>query len=131
MTVDDLRRMGTETGLTVVDHSHVSLYLASELIPGAATLNDIVSRALSDRPYAQVAAASDGARSGREVRETLLITLTDPPVASGNSRIVRELALDHAASQANVVIDHIIDAYSGRCTLRARPGDPSRSTFSK
>ena len=40
-----------ETGLTVVDHSHVSLYLASELIPGAATFNDIVSRALSDRPY--------------------------------------------------------------------------------
>ena len=53
MTVDELKRMGIETGLTVVDHSHVSLYLASELIPGAATLNDIVSRALSDRPYAK------------------------------------------------------------------------------
>ena len=53
MTVDELRRMGIATGLTVVDDSHVSLYVASELIPGAATLNDAVSRALSDRPYAK------------------------------------------------------------------------------
>lgn len=51
MTIDELRRIGEATGMAVVDHSHVSLYLASELIPGAATLNDVVSRALSDRPY--------------------------------------------------------------------------------
>ena len=51
MTVDELRRIGAATGLALVDHSHVSLYLASELIPGAAALNDVVSRALSDRPY--------------------------------------------------------------------------------
>ncbi len=37
----------------MVDDSHVSLYVASELIPGAAALNDVVSRALSDRPYAK------------------------------------------------------------------------------
>ena len=53
MTIDELRHIAMETGLTVVDYSHVSLYLASELIPGAATCNDIVSRALSDRPYAK------------------------------------------------------------------------------
>ncbi len=53
MTADELRRIGKANGLTLVDHSHVSLYLASELIPGAAALNDVVSRALSDRPYAK------------------------------------------------------------------------------
>jgi len=53
MTIDELKSIARETGLTVVDHSHVSLYLASELIPGAAAFNDIVSRALSDRPYAR------------------------------------------------------------------------------
>ena len=53
MTVDELRHIGTSNTLTVVDHSHVSLYLASELIPGAAALNDAVSRALSDRAVAK------------------------------------------------------------------------------
>jgi SAM-dependent methyltransferase len=51
MTVEELRRIGITAGLALVDHSHVSLYVASELIPGAAALNDVVSRALSDRPY--------------------------------------------------------------------------------
>jgi len=51
MTMDELRRIGKANGLALVDHSHVSLYLAPELIPGAAALNDVVSRALSDRPY--------------------------------------------------------------------------------
>ena len=51
MTVDELTHIGMATGLTLVDHSHVSLYVVSELIPGAATLNDVVSRTLSDRPY--------------------------------------------------------------------------------
>ena len=51
MTVDELTHIGMATGLTLVDHSHVSLYVVSELIPGAAALNDVVSRALSDRRY--------------------------------------------------------------------------------
>jgi ubiquinone/menaquinone biosynthesis C-methylase UbiE len=53
MTVDEVTRIGAATGLGLVDHSHVSLYLASELIPGAAALNDMISRALSDRPIAK------------------------------------------------------------------------------
>jgi ubiquinone/menaquinone biosynthesis C-methylase UbiE len=53
MTLDELRAMATSAGLSVVDHSHVSLYVVSELIPGAAALNDAVSRALSDRPVAR------------------------------------------------------------------------------
>ena len=51
MTVDELRGIGMTAGLALVEYSHVSLYLVSELIPGAASLNDVVSRALSDRPY--------------------------------------------------------------------------------
>jgi ubiquinone/menaquinone biosynthesis C-methylase UbiE len=50
MTVDELREIGARHGLALVDHSHVSLYFASELVPGAAALNDVLSRALSDRP---------------------------------------------------------------------------------
>ena len=53
MTVDELREIATANGLALVDHSHVSLYFASELIPGTAIFNDALSRALSDRPYAK------------------------------------------------------------------------------
>ena len=44
---------GRANGLRLVDHSHVSLYVASELVPGTSALNDRLSRALSDRPYAK------------------------------------------------------------------------------
>lgn len=53
MTVDELREIGRANGLRLVDHSHVSLYMVSELVPGTAALNDRLSRALSDRPYAK------------------------------------------------------------------------------
>ena len=51
MTVDELRQIGAANGLALVDDSHVSLYFASELVPGAAAINDALSRALSDRPF--------------------------------------------------------------------------------
>jgi ubiquinone/menaquinone biosynthesis C-methylase UbiE len=53
MTVDELQEIARANGLALVDHSHVSLYFASELVPGSASLNDALSRALSDRPYAK------------------------------------------------------------------------------
>jgi ubiquinone/menaquinone biosynthesis C-methylase UbiE len=53
MTVEELRHIAAANGLALVDHSHVSLYLASELVPGGAALNDAFSRALSDRPIAK------------------------------------------------------------------------------
>jgi ubiquinone/menaquinone biosynthesis C-methylase UbiE len=53
MTVDELGAMARSAGLALVDHSHVSLYVVSELIPGAAALNNALSRALSDRPIAR------------------------------------------------------------------------------
>jgi ubiquinone/menaquinone biosynthesis C-methylase UbiE len=51
MTVGELRAMGSELGLRLVDDAHVSLYLLPELIPGAAAVNSLVSRALSGRSY--------------------------------------------------------------------------------
>ena len=51
MTVDELRAMGSEFRLNLVDYAHVSLYLLPELIPGTAVFNSLASRALSGRSY--------------------------------------------------------------------------------
>jgi ubiquinone/menaquinone biosynthesis C-methylase UbiE len=53
MSVDELRQMGKAVRLDLVDVAHVSLYFFSELIPGAAAINSVLSRALSDRPFAK------------------------------------------------------------------------------
>jgi SAM-dependent methyltransferase len=51
MTVEELQGMGSEFGLNLVDHAHVSLYLLPELIPGVAVVNSLLSRALSGRSF--------------------------------------------------------------------------------
>jgi SAM-dependent methyltransferase len=53
MTAGELRAMGSELGLHLAEHVHVSLYVLPELIPGAAGLNSLVSRGLSGRPFGQ------------------------------------------------------------------------------
>ncbi len=101
-----------ETGLTVVDHSHVSLYLTSELIPGAATFNDIVSRALSDR-HVWRSGCSGSPRSfwSRRFEKPSSSHFDRSAARERELSYRRELALDQAAPEVNVVIDDIIDAY--------------------
>lgn len=48
-TVDEFRAMASLAGLKLVESGHVSLYVLPELIPGVASVNDRLSRALSGR----------------------------------------------------------------------------------
>jgi SAM-dependent methyltransferase len=50
MTAADLRATGSPLGLELAESAHVSLYVLPELIPGAARVNSVISRALSLRP---------------------------------------------------------------------------------